>query len=260
VRRGVIIADLHAGHVVGLTHPDFNPRFSPGSPFYELMRERTKYWNWYAETIASLQPIDFLFVNGDAIDGKGEASGGTELLTTDRNEQVNMAVAAIEECKAKNIWMAYGTGYHSGREEDWEVKIAEKVGAIKIGGEDYIDVNGLIFSCKHHLGRSESPMGRFTALARDRVWNVLWNEFSEYPRADVIVRAHVHYHSYCGGYGWLGVTCPSLMGYGSKYGTRRMSGSVDFGLLEFNVESKEKFSWQAHILKSNSQKSMLLTI
>ena len=33
-------------------------------------------WGWYCNTLADLQPIDRLIVNGDAIDGKGERQGG----------------------------------------------------------------------------------------------------------------------------------------------------------------------------------------
>lgn len=259
-KRVVVISDFHSGHVVGLTHPDFNPRYPIGTEKYIYAQERAKYWRFFADTVASLQPINLLVVNGDSIDGRGEASGGTELLTTDRSEQVEMAVAAIKECKAEKIWVAYGTAYHGGKEEDWEVKVADGVNAIKIGGEDFPSVNGLVFSCKHHIGRSESPMGRFTALARDRLWNVMWNEWQEYPKADVIIRSHVHYYNYCGGYGWMALSTPSLQGYGSKFGQRRMSGTVDFGLVSFDIVDKETWSWTPYILKSETAKKMMINI
>lgn len=258
-KRVVIISDLHCGHEVGLTHPDFNPR-SETEAGKLLTRERTKYWNFYAEVIKSLLPIDLLIVNGDAIDGKGEASEGVELIAPKLSDQADMATAAIEECRAGAIWMAYGTAYHTGKGDDWEEIIAQKVKAIKIGGEDYLSLNGLTFSCKHHIGRSESPMGRLTALARAHIWNVLWNEWQEYPKADVIIRSHVHYFGHCGGYGWLAITTPALQGYGSHLGQRRMEGTVDFGLVSFDVVSKDDYSWTPHILKANSWRQQLITV
>jgi len=248
-KRVVVISDFHCGHAVGLTHPDFNPKYSDGSRAAEASVMRSVYWSLYAGTLGELKPIDVLVVNGDCIDGKGEASGGTELLTANRNEQVEMATAAILEAEAKTIVMAYGTAYHTGKSEDFEDQIARAVNAAKIGSHDWIDVNGLVFDYKHHIAGSQIPHGRHTAAARDRLWNLMWSEFGEYPKADVIVRSHVHYFDYVGGSNWVALTTPALQGYGTKYGKRRMSGTVDFGLLSFDVWSKSKFGWKAHVWK-----------
>ena len=248
-KRVVVISDLHCGHVVGLTHPDFNPSYPRGSERFKLAVRRRELYKFYTDRMEKLQPIDILIVNGDAIDGKGPRSGSTELLTTDRDEQVEMAAVAIREAKAGQIYISYGTPYHTGKEEDWEDLVAKEVKADKIGSHDWLDVNGLILDYRHHVGSSSIPHGRHTAPARERLWNVLWAEWDEYPKSDVLIRSHVHYLSYNGAFGWLVLTTPALQGMGSKYGARRMSGTVDFGLVHFDIRGKGDFSWDYHILK-----------
>ena len=146
-------------------------------------------------------------------------------------------------------FLCHNTPYHTGQLEDWEDAVARDVGAEKIGGEDVIDVNGLIINYRHHVGRSTIPHGRFTPVAKEMLWNLLWAERDEYPKADVLIRSHVHYHVYCGSPGWLAMTTPALQGYGTKYGGRRMSGTVDIGMVVFDVRGKERYTWMAELLR-----------
>jgi hypothetical protein len=138
------------------------------------------------------------------------------------------------------------TPYHTGQEEDWEDVLAREVGA-KIGAHEWVDINGLVFDVKHHVGSSQIPHGRHTAVARERLWSQLWAEREQTPKADVIIRSHVHYFDYCGGRDWLAMTTPALQGLGTKFGARRCSGTVDFGLLSFDVASRDEWSWHWHI-------------
>ena len=122
MKRMVVISDLHCGHVVGLTPPRWH--FQIDGKLYANQKEL---WGFYAQSIDSLKPIDILVVNGDAIDGKGCRSGGTEQNTTDRLEQCEMAIECIEYTEAKTVRMTYGTPYHAGQDEDFE-KIIERYG------------------------------------------------------------------------------------------------------------------------------------
>lgn len=196
-KRVVVISDLHSGHKFGLTHPDFDARpENIDSRDYKAWRVRRKCRDWYFKKAKSLKPVDVLIVNADCIEGKGPRSGGTELLTSDRNEQVDNAVACIEAWDAHDIVMSYGTPAHTGTDEDWEDAIFKHMNVSdrmrKIGGHDTISVNGVVFDYKHHIGASSVPHGRFTALARDQLWNALWAERGEYPKAQIIIRSHVH--------------------------------------------------------------------
>jgi hypothetical protein len=255
-QRVVVIADMHCGHRAGLTPRSYHRPHSQDK-FHKLQVEL---WKLYEKKINALKPIDILIVNADCIDGRGERSGSRELITTDRREQVKMAVEAIELVESKHIVMTYGTGFHVGRNEDWEDDIADAVKADKIGGHEFIDVNGLLFDIKHKVGSSTIPHGRFTAIAREKLWNVMWTEKQNQESSDVIVRSHVHYFGHCGDGNWLGITTPALQGMGSIYGTRECSGVVDWGFVWFDIWDRENYAWKAEVTPVVSQRAEILKL
>lgn len=263
-RRIVVTSDRHSGHLSGLTHPDFEriPSQSSGH-LWDMYLHRRRCWEWTVETVKELQPIDVLLDNGDAIDGKGEASGGTEQITTDRNEQVDMAVASIEVFDAETTLMSYGTPYHAGKGEDWEKQVFDKItNGRKIGGEDtfQLAMGGPKINYRHHIGRSSIPHGRATPLAKERLWNLLWSERGEYPKADILIRSHVHYFAYVGDADWLAISTPALSGYGSKFGTRRCLGAVDFGLLWIDVFPDGHWTWNVRVKRFTENKRKLVLV
>ena len=251
MKRLVIISDLHCGHVLGLTHPDFEKKPDVRSKAWPVYKQRRTCWRFIERKAEELQPVDVLLVNGDAIEGKGEKSGGTELLESDRTEQVEMAAAAIELFKAGAVILSHGTPFHVGVDEDWENLVAthKSVNAIDISSHGYLEIEGVLFEHRHFVSRSIIPHGRFTSIARERMWNVLWAERDEYPKADVLIRSHVHYHVFCGESGWLAMTTPSLQNYGTKFGERKMSGTVDYGFVHFDIGGREDYGWKSHILR-----------
>lgn len=248
MRRILILADPHCGHMGGLTPPGF--QFHPEdedqvrAKFALLQRA---IWDWYSATVARLQPIDTLIVNGDSIDGKGDRSGGTEQITTDRRQQVRMAAAAIGEARARRVYLIRGTPYHTGKEEDWEDVLAGEVGAAHIGDHDWFEFGGVTLDCKHKISSSIIPHGRYTALSRDALWNALWAERKLQPRAGIVIRSHVHYFVYCGDRDKLAITTPCLQGW-SKFGVRQCSGTVDLGLIYIDIGEDGGFSWKPELM------------
>jgi hypothetical protein len=238
-KRIVFVADLHSGHEYGLTFPFWWSE--PSSKQGKFQRELHKF---YTKSVESLRPIDVLSVDGDCIEGKGERSGGMELISSDRHEQIKMAKEAIDYVDAPITRITYGTRYHTGRDEDFEamLKMICK-GKVSIHGHDFFNVNGVNFDVKHKVGSSSIPHGRITAIARARMWNVMWNaEHERQPKADVLIRAHAHY--YGGGFGpdWLGINLPALT-YNSAYGIRECEGIVNVGLVVFDVTEKGNYAW-----------------
>jgi len=250
----LVVSDPHCGHKVGLTHPDFDSVPSKNNSVeYALWKYRRECWNWCCATAKEIKP-DIVILNGDAVDGKGDKTGGTELITSDRGEQVDMAVALLEQFGARNIYISFGTPYHSGNFEDWEKQVADKVHADKIGSHDWLSVNGLVLDYRHHVSSSSVPYGRTLSISRERTWNLMWSDKDYgFPRADVLIRSHVHYFSYAGGRGWLAMTTPALQGIGTKFGARRMSGTVDFGVVSFKIRDKENWTWQYHLLEASKR-------
>jgi len=261
MKRVVVISDLHCGHIVGLTPPDWDSKAEEAGAEYlaKAWKQRRHIWDFYAKTIKALQPIHTLIVNGDAIDGSGEKVAGRELKVPDKNEQVRMAADCIQFAKAKNVLMTYGTGYHTGKDVDFEKVIAEKVDAKRVESVGHARVNDVTFHYRHFITSSQVPHTRATAIARDRLWNVLWDARGEYPLADVILRSHVHYFTFTGDGTWLGIVTPGLQGYGSIFGARNMSGLVDIGLLSFDIPDKGKeYSWRAHLCRMPRSQPVIL--
>lgn len=236
MKRVAVISDLHCGHRAGLTCPDYWYPEDSSSPhrrnFGRIQREM---WGWYERTVSSISGVDVLIVNGDAIDGKAERSGGSELLTADRDEQVSIAKTAIDLWKAKKIFIIEGTPYHTGKEESWEAVLADLVNG-HFAAHEWIDVDGVIFDCRHKIGGSAIPHGRHTAPARAMLWNRLWAERGTHPNADVLIRSHVHYHTLTGDSGKVAITTPCLQSH-SKFGSRECDGTNDLGFITFDVDN-----------------------
>jgi len=217
---------------------DGHPRIAKVARFQKAL------WEFYTEAIDALKPIDVLIVNGDAIDGKGEKSGGIEQTTTDRLEQCEMAAKAINYAEAPKVRLMFGTRYHCGKEDDFEKVLVDKVcGNVSIQGHGFFEVNGCTFDVKHKVGSSGIPHGRATALAKARLWNVLWNhEHDRQPLANIIQRSHVHYVSYAGGPDWVAMTVPALS-YGTSFGIRECEGIVSIGAVKVDVFPDGRYIW-----------------
>jgi len=248
-KRILVLSDMHCGHAVGLTHPEDNPKYDEVEK--KILTEYRDYlWDWFWGKVTSLGKIDCVVHNGDAIDGKGEKSGGTEQLEMDRNLQSGMAANILSRIRTKEIRLIYGTGYHTGTLEDYEDVVANKLGCPKPSGTLDLEVNGKVFNFKHKVGGSQIPHGRMTAQLRDKMWATLWAKRGEYPDCDVQVRSHNHYFKYGGDADEMVVATPSLQGYGwNKYGTRIMSGTVDYGFVYFDITSKGEVALKWEILR-----------
>jgi len=256
-KRIVVISDLHCGHRIGLTPPDYAPRNKT-----KWSKAQRALWREYNRMVKEHSPVDVLFVLGDCIDGRGEKSGSTELITTDRQIQCQMAADCINMWNAPKIAMVFGTAYHAGQREDWESIVAEMVQADKIGGQEWVDVNGICFDLKHFTSMSQIPHGFGTSLARDTwLWNTIWQIRKEQPKVDVFLRGHVHNFGYIGNDSFLAVTCPALQGLGSKFGARIPSRRVDFGIMWFDTPGKHGglFDWDWDIVTVKEQRPKVLS-
>ena len=260
--RSWVFSDDHCGHAVGFTPPWRDFEKPPQEPEYKAKAwaMRRAIFDWQDQILESLPPPDVVLINGDCVDGKGERSGGTEQHEIDENEQVNMAAEVIKwranrGSKKARVFMSYGTPYHTGRLQDNETPVAGLVGAEKIGGVDNIDIRGVIINYRHAVSRSIIPHGRFTSLAREKLWNDLWAVRGEYPSADIVIRSHVHYHVFCGTPDWLAFTTPACQGYGSKFGVRQVTGTIDVGFMTLDIYGPGEIDWHAHVWRSPFQEA-----
>jgi hypothetical protein len=204
-------------------------------------------------------------LNADLIDGRGEKSGGTELVLKSLRDQVDCAVEVIKTINAKNYIFTYGTPYHTALHgEDFEPQIARSCAKNadgsepRISGQQFFTINKTTFHAKHKIGSSSVPHGRFTALAKQKTWNLFWSEYSEVPAASVFLRSHTHYHAYCGDDKWVAMILPALQGWGSKFGERQCEGTVNFGSVGFWVpEDGGLPAWRAYVSRNSKQATVV---
>ena len=202
-------------------------------------------WQNFLKMVQEIGDVDYLIVNGDAIDGHGKKSSGSELLTTDLLLQADIAVECLQQIKFKKLFMTHGTPYHTSNEggEDFEKVIADKLDG-KIYDELRLDVEGVIFDIRHHVGSSSMPTARFNSMAKNRLWDVLSSQKQGRDKANVYIRSHVHYHTYCGESDWMAVNLPALQAPLTKYGSRRCIGTTDWGMMCFTVDNGRLTGWQ----------------
>lgn len=240
-KRVVAICDLHSGHEYGLCPP-----FAFRDITTDAGRFERALWTWYTETLDELKPIDILLGVGDLIDGKGEKSGGVEQITTDRLDQTEMAAQAIAYAQAPVIRLFYGTRYHVGRDEDFEKALVDKLrpADVTIQGHGFFSINNRAFDVKHKVTGSSIPHGRATPLLKAVMWNKMWSSEGRQPKGEIFLRAHIHYHAECSGFGWRAMSLPALT-YKSHFGVRECEGLVDVGLTYFDVMDNGSYTWEA---------------
>jgi hypothetical protein len=232
----VVVADMHCGHRAGLTPPEWQSK-NEQDPFLKKISDfQNELWNWYKSIIEQLQPINLIVSNGDAIDGRGEKSGGTEIIKPDRNDQIKMAEYALKISNAEKYLIINGTPYHTGKEEDWECVLAEKLNAI-YANHEFIKVEDVIFDFKHKVSSSIIPHGRFTAPRRAALWNLMHAIRGTQNKADYIIRSHVHYYTKSEDALQTVITTPAMQGW-SKFGSRECEGTNDIGFICFDVDKR----------------------
>ncbi len=233
-KRIIVLSDKHCGHIAGLTPPAYQ-NYHRGLAKYQEQQDEA--WQWYAGVCKRLK-ADITFILGDMMDGKGKRSGSSEYITTEWKEQMDMACMCIEETGAKRAVMVYGTPFHVGENDDFEDFIKGKLSTkmyTSIQGHAFPKVHQIQFDLKHKIGASGIPHGRSTSMMKSKLWNTMWAERNQQPDSDVLIRGHVHYFNAVQNPMFLGITCPALQSWGSKYGIRQCEGIVDFGLIWFDV-------------------------
>lgn len=233
-KRVLIIADTHCGHRVGLTPPKWWDR--DDDKFGRIQREL---WCAFEGWIAEYRPFDVLIYNGDAIDGKGHLTGGTEQITTNRVEQTKMVKHVLDYIKAPKVRITFGSPYHVGKDEDFEEILGNKDKNIRVESHGYYDIEGVRFDVKHKIAASSIPHGTLTPLAKEILWAQQWHLRHGIPLPDVLIRSHTHRYDQIDHDGVFGIITSSLQGLGSKYGARQCSGTVDFGIQVMDVHQGE---------------------
>jgi len=257
-KRIAVLSDLHSGHFLGLTPPNW--QYSLNNPeMAEVARIQREAWEWYINTVKNVgSKVDALVVNGDLIDGRGERSNSSELITTDRTLQVSMGVECLNVWKPKKIFMTRGTPYHNGKGEQFEDLAAERMNA-SIEDIQNINVNGKILNFRHKVGSSGVPYGKATSVIKEGVWNQLVSDYQKVSSADVIIRSHVHYMTINQDSSRWAITTPALQ-VNSRYGRQQCTGITDFGFIIIDVYENGKIVVNPYVANLTTNKPVIVKI
>jgi len=233
----VVISDIHAGSLLGLT---------PRDEIRPLVRATQEpLIDWYEKQREEIGRVDGVIGNGDMVEGPG-SKRALGLLTTDTDEQADLAIRLLEPWKAKRYFFTFGTPYHVTGSEDWEKGIAKHFNA-PIKDMLYLDIAGHLCRFRHHVGRSDIPYGQGTPLFREAVRDTLYAIDEEEDPAEFLFHGHVHYYFRAENARQTAIAGPCLQTPESVYGRVCRSSYYDIGLLVIRA-NKERLIVEKRIM------------
>lgn len=234
----VIISDLHVGSAVGLTP-------SPQNAVQKGLIER------YEDCIKHLGKPDLLIVNGDATDGL-QIKGGMRDDDDWIPSQIDHAAQLVSMWKAKEVFVVGGTPYHvsamSGK-VDFEEILAHRIRAKFQNKLDMVLGGWFRLMCRHKIGSSSIPHGRFTPQARSRMWSILNSAVDGERPPHLSIFSHVHFFSYCEDFMGASMTTPAWSALGSAFGDS-LDGHCDVGAVKITVKGKDDWRWEKRLYKA----------
>lgn len=265
MKRIVVVSDLHAGSMYGMLPPGFRTFEGVQRPQNPGQVYLWQCWLDFVGRALKFKP-DAVIVNGDLVDGSQRANRGSELALPAWKDQRDAAIGVLKELKkrasAAKWYFTQGTPYHVGN-----FGAAEEDIAAALGGEEYFSVGtgklcretlwleteGVIIEAAHHISVS-TGFYRLTALDREMQWSAISGKDSTkgVPKADLIVRSHVHYFSLGEHASKIGVTTPCWQlqtRYMRKHSVHRLHPDVGGLLIEIDGEAKKRGEPPCHVLK-----------
>lgn len=203
--RVAVVSDNQVGSVFGMMPSDYTSRAGARIEQNAGQKYLWKCWIDMCQRFRNLAP-DVLVFNGDEIDGAQPAQHGTELclpLIPDQEDAfVQAAEMLISSCPSRPaIFITQGTEYHVGKGGSSVESIGQKLGAEQyygLGTGRYsrevldLDVDGVVINFAHHISVS-TGLYRATAPDREALWSALAGKEGKMPKADALVRSHVHH-------------------------------------------------------------------
>lgn len=241
-KKGLIISDIHAGHLFGLTPPK-----------WQVETYQRDLWQWYVDAVKSNGPYDFLLCNGDAVDGIGKKETH-EHGTADTNKQVKMAIECIDVAGKCDKYFTYGTPYHVTNNCELEDQIALHYDA-PIKSKLMLSVHGCIIDAKHTTSKTSIPHGQGLVL-KQALWELVHASTGGGAVPDVIVRSHIHEYVYIDSPLGCCITTPALQLGDTCYG-RKFSGYYDVGFTTIEIDSKKSYSIEKYLYRIKKQNEVM---
>ncbi|MGV0949265.1 MAG: hypothetical protein ACOYB3_01240 [Azonexus sp.] len=255
-----ILSDMHSGHFLGLTSPDFWRPLDAEDPAIRLLALRQReYWDTYLELIRQAGPVDHLLVNGDSIDGDGFRLSGAETICESHDQMAEMAAKAIKKWVdsgiTKTIHMIGGTPSHTWFGPIDVEKLVKEHVITKSPSVTYEQAGTVEFTFKSInrsfkiMQRHDTPKGSIQAggagpgairqavkLDMESIYNLGQAE----KLADLYVFSHAHEAHFSmqpvAGRNKYVIVTPCLQGSGSVYGRTKCAGVITWGITVLELQ------------------------
>jgi len=159
-------------------------------------------WECWLALARAWPQLDLLILNGDVIEGCAQKSYGTGVASVDRSVQAECAVRCVRAFRDINkptkIIRTEGTPYHEGHHQggmkafDHALEIPKRRVAHEMLPFDITLADGKILNVKHH---PEGSAALYVGTVQDReaIWAVIAEQLNGLPRANFLVRSHLHF-------------------------------------------------------------------
>lgn len=226
----LVISCTHVGHRGGLCGPDNWQSTETDDPkLLAIGMIQRQVYKWWQRDVVSLRP-DIVIHAGDVIDGPQGKSDGRDLWSTNQGEQAEAAAKLLKPfAKTSKMFFVEGSEYHDpqGREQ----QVATELGAECCEPHAFIDINGVVFDCKHKITGGNVPSSR-PAMKLAMLQNLLWCRKGGQPLSDIIVRGHMHeYYAECDSQ-YTGVVVPGVQWF-SRWGQLNVQRTISVGCVFF---------------------------
>lgn len=204
MKKVVVVSDIHCGSVFGLLPEGF---VNSEDKVVEQNVGQQHLWQcWLDFCNVQVKPFnpDVVIFNGDAVDGAQRKNHGVELslpLILDQEEAAVETLRVLRNAAPNAEWFfVQGTEYHEDGAARSLENIASRLEARKyvgLGTGRYskevldLELEGVVINAAHHISGS-GGIYRATAADREGIWSALAGKEGKSPKADVVVRSHVH--------------------------------------------------------------------
>lgn len=226
----LVVSCTHVGHKGGLCGPDNWQSMETDDPkLLAIGTIHRQVYGWWKQEILPLRP-DVVIHSGDIIDGPQGKSDGRDLWSTDQGEQAESAVRLLKPLvRNAKFFVVEGSEYHD--PEGREAQIARELGAECCTPHAFVDINGVMFDCKHKITGGNVPSSR-PAMRTAMLQNLLWCRKGGQPLADIIVRGHMHEYYFEGDSQYTGIVVPGMQWF-SKFGQLNVQRTISVGCVFF---------------------------
>jgi hypothetical protein len=203
IKRSILfISDLHVGSPLSIFPPHFmlNKEIPDQASEYrlnEIQKKLLRHWAFVWE-MADRFHVDTVIDCSDSVDGLAKKSYGAGLITTSLNEQIEAYEALVgEHLKGKDYYILSGSDYHESTEVNIYREIASRMTEYSRKSE-YLGIvanlklkdTNRVINVAH--GASAAIQYRTTAMDREGMNSLAAYALGELPKADLIVRGHIH--------------------------------------------------------------------